>query len=363
MPVDPYSIVAGLAINAPVPPFFIDEECATNKKADNSWLRSCQSFDRTGIAIDVPWYWTRPNSAWDVFDEKHSKQFAGVSSACKRVLELDPNLLCRAVRRARELHGRDPVHFPWNHPTIGSVNQASDIASSPLSTRASKFILSRQRRLRTGQSLVLPTPTSRPATFQTIGTILDRTRTILEKRPADPAKGDDDYNFYDVNKIDDSWGLSQRSQSTTVAIASNTATNQSSQENVWSGSRLPLNPDRYDLMDEPQHPVTDLPTPLDDENQIDLDDCLGDDDKDANAPQTAATDDSAETVSVDLLCLGTGCAAPSPHRGASGYAILINPTTALAIDAGEGFVTQWNRHAQRIQCLSTIRIVWISHAQ
>ena len=64
---------------------------------------------------------------------------------------------------------------------------------------------------------------------------------------------------------------------------------------------------------------------------------------------------------ANLLVLGTGCASPSPYRGASGYALFLPNDFAIAIEAGEGFVTQWNRYAGGCS-LSTIRMIWISHA-
>jgi ribonuclease BN (tRNA processing enzyme) len=66
-----------------------------------------------------------------------------------------------------------------------------------------------------------------------------------------------------------------------------------------------------------------------------------------------------------LLVLGTGCASPSPHRGASGYALLLPSSdeeeSVVAVEAGEGFSTQWNRFAGGRR-FSTIKAIWISHA-
>lgn len=75
-----------------------------------------------------------------------------------------------------------------------------------------------------------------------------------------------------------------------------------------------------------------------DENEIDLDDA----------------------TTMRLVCLGTGCAKPSPYRGASAYALLCNESSALVLEAGEGFVLQWQRHVA--QELLSIRAIWISHA-
>jgi ribonuclease BN (tRNA processing enzyme) len=86
-----------------------------------------------------------------------------------------------------------------------------------------------------------------------------------------------------------------------------------------------------------------------DNNEIELED----DDDDIDTETTA-------TATIDLLVLGTGCAAPSPYRGASGYAILFKSLRALVFEVGEGFVCQWYRYTHRL--LTDICAIWISHA-
>jgi ribonuclease Z len=101
-----------------------------------------------------------------------------------------------------------------------------------------------------------------------------------------------------------------------------------------------------------------------DENEIDLDD---------------ASESKCQDKGAELLVLGTGCASPSPYRGASGYALIIpcalsrqsshmNGLSAecfsdlvVAVDVGEGYCTQWNRYGagRPVACIS---LVWISHA-
>jgi ribonuclease BN (tRNA processing enzyme) len=101
-------------------------------------------------------------------------------------------------------------------------------------------------------------------------------------------------------------------------------------------------------------PVTDAGIHRD-ENEIDLD-------------NLEESNDSEETV-PQLLVLGTGCASPSPYRGASGYALLLpaHPsnglpaTIALAVEVGEGYCTQWHRYAGG-HSFATIYVIWISHA-
>lgn len=95
------------------------------------------------------------------------------------------------------------------------------------------------------------------------------------------------------------------------------------------------------LKSEQQHSNTDV-------NEISL--CDSDD-----SSQRGADDNGLPFWHV----LGTGCASPSAFRGASGY-VLKWPDSAIVVEAGEGFVTQWYRHVS--DSLSSIRVIWISHA-
>jgi hypothetical protein len=98
----------------------------------------------------------------------------------------------------------------------------------------------------------------------------------------------------------------------------------------------------------------------DDKNEIDLDEIL---DEDAGEYQEKLASPAlpAEDASVArLLVLGTGCASPSPYRGSSGYAFFLpGNDLAVAIEVGEGFVTQWGRYADG-RPLNMIELIWIS---
>ena len=91
-----------------------------------------------------------------------------------------------------------------------------------------------------------------------------------------------------------------------------------------------------------------------DENEIDLDD----EEEQIDDPETAASSNQASTTR--LLVLGTGCAAPSPYRGSSGYALLLRDDFTFVFEVGDGFLTQWSRYSSR--SLLSIRVIWISHA-
>ena len=96
-----------------------------------------------------------------------------------------------------------------------------------------------------------------------------------------------------------------------------------------------------------------------DDNEIDLDD---DDESDGVTADTDPIQDLESSVG-QLLVLGTGCASPSPYRGASGHVLFGNDKDnewALVLEAGEGFVTQWHRYATKP--LSLVSVIWISHS-
>jgi ribonuclease BN (tRNA processing enzyme) len=102
-----------------------------------------------------------------------------------------------------------------------------------------------------------------------------------------------------------------------------------------------------------------------DENEIDIDN----DTSDVNLSVEEHSHHAKFYNSPYILVLGTGCASPSPYRGASGYALVLPVSynshgidaTVVAIDTGEGFCTQWNRYAGNVP-LSAIKVIWISHA-
>jgi ribonuclease BN (tRNA processing enzyme) len=91
-----------------------------------------------------------------------------------------------------------------------------------------------------------------------------------------------------------------------------------------------------------------------DDNEIDLE-------NDDEGNNVDASDTDKMSCTVKLLVFGTGCASPSPHRGASGFALLLPHNQTVVFEVGEGFVAQWHRHALH-RSLKTIQVIWISHA-
>jgi ribonuclease Z len=128
-------------------------------------------------------------------------------------------------------------------------------------------------------------------------------------------------------------------------------------------AREPLDPVPPSFWSLPSH-EDDKGEPGDaDANEIDLEDTTS---------QTSDCKAGDNDDLVQLLVLGTGSAAPSPHRGSSGYALLFPPPVSsssppqrgsvVVVDAGEGFVTQWNRYAPRQYSFPDVCVIWISHA-
>jgi ribonuclease BN (tRNA processing enzyme) len=91
-----------------------------------------------------------------------------------------------------------------------------------------------------------------------------------------------------------------------------------------------------------------------DDNEISLE-------EDDESNNDAARDTDKTSCTVKLLVFGTGCASPSPHRGASGFGLLLPHDQTVVFEVGEGFVAQWHRHALH-RSLKTIQVIWISHA-
>jgi hypothetical protein len=89
-------------------------------------------------------------------------------------------------------------------------------------------------------------------------------------------------------------------------------------------------------------------TTTDDSNEI----CLDDSDDE--------NEDEALEADTFLQILGTGCAAPSPHRNASAQVLVLQGRSIL-LDAGEGTAIQWDRHLHQTS-MASIGIIWISHA-
>lgn len=124
------------------------------------------------------------------------------------------------------------------------------------------------------------------------------------------------------------------------------------------------NPNLEQFLQPPPNPPIDA-----DPNEIQLED---DDSSSLVHKETANLkgNNGLNLVVAQWLVLGTGCAAPSPHRGASGYVLWGESTDkagvtsvpwAIAVEVGEGFVLQWNRYSP-LTDISIILVIWISHA-
>jgi len=227
---------------------------------------------------------------------------------------VDPRLLVRARRQSEAWHSADPAHFPWNCDIDDGGAPAvdeKDVVSSP-----------EVRWLRTGTSLLLPTEAS-PFRMR------DRTRGLITR---DRSSSEDDGEAAKYG------GKRQKSE-----IDS---------RSTW--------PSRYCFDVVPNHVVESSVSRVDagDENEIELDD-ESSDEQDENYCHHRSAASSVDYAR--FLCLGTGCASPSPYRGASGYALFLNVSDSFVFEVGEGFVTQWKRYAGGRSLLS-IRAIWISHA-
>ena len=132
----------------------------------------------------------------------------------------------------------------------------------------------------------------------------------------------------------------------TEAVSTNPETNgdESDNHSVLGPNAIPLDGlQRFCSVVDHDH------IPKVDENEIDLED------EDNESIDLA-------TPQAQLLVLGTGCASPSSLRGASGYALLLDSSAqTIVLEAGEGFCTQWNRHAP-CSTFRSIQVIWISHA-
>jgi hypothetical protein len=105
------------------------------------------------------------------------------------------------------------------------------------------------------------------------------------------------------------------------------------------------------------------PPSVDDENEIDLEDDQDDDDDE---------NDTAEQTNAgpQLVVLGTGCAAPSAFRGASGYALMFpnnneedGEIDVILLDCGEGVPTMLHRNCRHyVDWKTRLKGIWISHA-
>jgi ribonuclease BN (tRNA processing enzyme) len=254
----------------------------------------------------------------------------------------DPSLLVRAQQQGIEWNEGVPEFFSWNRHSHCS-------SDSPETVRSHTESHSRNR-LQTGTSLAF-TANQNERSF-----IVDRMATIIRRTKRHNCNSD-------------------------ANIDSSSSSNGGIPRQTWPHRQL-------DFLKSPLvAPGNVSGTPLlteVDENEIDLEDEHNDDgegnsDDMKNSSDNEYHDFGQERHVVKLLVLGTGCASPSAYRGASGYALLfpqmtttvtapsaarnnhlMYPAWAMVIEAGEGFVTQWHRHATMSLC--KIRFVWVSHA-
>lgn len=230
----------------------------------------------------------------------------------------DLNLLVRARLQANSWHKQDPVHFPWTE--YNWEGKDSDPVYS--------------RRDDSGDS----------EGYLTTGTSL----CWWEREEKEESVQEESKLFF--HQLD---RLHQLRELRNAPLTSNARPRHS-----W--------PDHLESFLQ-QVPI-DLPSDSDavDDNEIDLED-------DASTLEEASLHDKETTLPshLELFTLGTGCAAPSAYRGASAYllrgmtsnVLANNFSWSIALEAGEGFVTQFQRHVSRDPAeLGKITLIWISHA-
>ena len=220
------------------------------------------------------------------------------------------NLLVRARRQAQMWHKQCPAYFPL---TQTYTNDSPMSASSKVS---------------------LPTGTS------LCGWVREDNNNGASSIP--------NLAFYHLDRMQ---GLRKENfDSATISAGNETETAAPCPRERW--------PEK--LRDFLQSPVP-CCTPCNDDNEINIDE--EDDEEEDDAPSIAMENPCI----LELLSLGTGCAAPSAYRGASAY--FIRPTNgtrtlgSILLEAGEGVVTQYLRHVSSdIQSLLSLSLIWVSHA-
>jgi ribonuclease BN (tRNA processing enzyme) len=257
----------------------------------------------------------------------------------------DPSLLVRARRQGIEWNEELPEFFSWNmsHSRCSSDNNQYE------------DYLQTGNRLQTGTSLVF--------------TVNQNEKPFIVDRMADT-----------ILRV-------QHSKSDIHADAASASKSESDiPRQKWPHRLLDFLKSPLVVTDANGSSTDPLRTDVDDENEIDLDDDDDDSEKRVNDMENRSKDKSNSHDVVKLLVLGTGCASPSAYRGASGYALLFpkilaptaaaaapeaakeaavnlhhhHPEWAMVVEAGEGFVTQWHRHAT--MSIGKIRFIWVSHA-
>ena len=262
----------------------------------------------------IPWYLIRPSCYW-----RHT---------------IDPGLLVRSQQQSMAWHQHNPRQFPWNLPVKQQQQQqqqqyCDDDCQHSRSNEGSQ-------RLLTGWSLVLNAQLA----------LLDRL-AHLKKQTVDPERASWPNHYF--------------------PHSSSSGQLQAAAASLRDDNEIDLDTDSDDESEEPalehaddageQHPVIGTGTITEKESSRDFTHEIND------CSTTATASDPAVPNACTLLFLGTGCAAPSPYRGASGYALQFASGDCFVFEAGEGFVTQWNRYASSTtHPLECIRVIWISHA-
>jgi ribonuclease BN (tRNA processing enzyme) len=266
------------------------------------------------------WYCTRPDS-----------------------LTLDRGLLVRAQAQARAWHAQHPALLPWNASSDNDVDEYDDNGSGERNDAGDNNHGTRKH-------LSSPSTPTLAVPVAASPHCLDSGSTVFLSPHSTPDRHHCDH--YEL------WSRNVANLDTSFDLPSDYRVQ-------WSVPNVTTK----DTTTCDAH----VPTSDKDANEIDLEE-LDPDDSSAFDTKDNDTHSCPHPVNPPirngnvviqrmpcLLVLGTGCAAPSPCRGASGYALVLDDYDAIALEAGEGFVMQWHRHAQG-RPLSVIRTIWISHA-
>ena len=246
--------------------------------------------------------------------------FGTTSSTSSNPLD-DPYLLQRARRQAQAWHNLYPRHFPW----VQTRNDNDTAAVFDKKTPDDNLY----RPLQTGTSV--------------------RFIPVHEEKSTNTRRT---FSLEEYNRLD--------------LLIRNTNNN----HNIKQEERATWPRPFVQSLDEQERDLLSLKNTndtVDDDNEI----FLSDEEEEEEAEEVLANDNPQKSLSasvpptnqrplIDLICLGTGCASPSPYRGASGYVVTMATGGCMVLEVGEGFVTQWNRY--KSQSLLDIKCIWISHA-
>ena len=325
-------------------------------------------------------------------------------------IEIDDGLLVRSLNQAQILHSHLPFAYHLREgSTTTTAAPQSNVCTTPntIGTGGSSRLVSFQR-IRSCTSAILDTGIDKRDVNENEGTG-KKMMVICRKGPIrknitkshDKARGSTDASV--VPAVLDNVNI----RDTLLTLESFYST----KNNIHTGTIGPIydhtrDNNEIDLSSDEDESNPSLHTGDDDEIDI-LDDDGGDNDIFGQNPQRITgkslhlkrrklhdvTENaikslkSKQSPGMDvaephLLVLGTGCASPAPLRGSSGYALFLptmslgKPCLALSIvvECGEGYLTMLGRHAsnaleynesrRRIleRNVSTIRMIWISHA-